>query len=127
MTELDRNVRTLIVCFSIAIFGLIPLRFVEVSQLGAEKPTVLGEYIEEEIVLPQTAESANKYEIGQLEAPYDSIDNTVLGESVECVTSDEVLSKVEEVNQAIKSNSHNRFETEEMIRNLLLMQESVCR
>lgn len=31
MTKQDRNIRTLIVCFVLLIFGLVPLRFIEVK------------------------------------------------------------------------------------------------
>ena len=58
MTDLERNVRTLIVCFVIAMAGLIPLRFVEVSQeqvVPVSEVQVLGATVQQEenvVVLP---------------------------------------------------------------------------
>lgn len=57
MTDFDRNMRTLILCFTIAIMALVPLRFVEVgnSTITASNTQVLGETIEQNdngIVLP---------------------------------------------------------------------------
>ncbi|MBU3935529.1 hypothetical protein KJ909_02550 [Patescibacteria group bacterium] len=52
MTDLDRNTRTLIVCFAVALLALIPLRFVEVGQMMVqEQKQVLGERV---VVEPRT-------------------------------------------------------------------------
>ena len=67
MNESNQNVRTLIVSFVIAIFTLIPLRFIEVGQMNSsdEGSQVLGvQHMAE--VLPKT--------VSVLEAPYDEID-----------------------------------------------------
>ena len=37
MTDLDRNMRTLIVCLVIALVGLVPLKFVEIQNQGLER------------------------------------------------------------------------------------------
>jgi len=63
MNELNRNTRTLIVSFVVAIFALIPLRFMEASQSVSvfnEKAEVLGEQTEERSLL---------------EAPYDVLES----------------------------------------------------
>lgn len=58
MTDFDRNMRTLVVCFVIAVAAMIPLRLVEVDQerntITVSSSTVLGQTIEnsETIVLP---------------------------------------------------------------------------
>lgn len=56
MTDFDRNIRTLIICFTIAIIALVPLRFVEIGNTSvASSFQVLGETIEQdvyEVVLP---------------------------------------------------------------------------
>jgi len=89
MTDFTRNTRTLIVCFSLAIFTLIPLRFVEISQQTPEDyggASVLGEtQLVEEVVLPN-AEVEIPYVPGQLEAPYDEVEMGVLGTTEEVVT-----------------------------------------
>lgn len=59
MTNQDRNIRTLIACFVIALVALVPLRIVESQNLMAEDAMVLGEetfneeqelYLEEDYV-----------------------------------------------------------------------------
>lgn len=68
MNNTDRNTRTLIVSFMVAIFALIPLRFVEAGQqfelndVNNENVQVLGESIE--TVVPEV----------KIEAPYDEIE-----------------------------------------------------
>jgi len=56
MTDNDRNTRTLVVCFVIAVMSLISLRFVEVKNVTtASGSQVLGETIQieqKEVVLP---------------------------------------------------------------------------
>ncbi len=67
INDIDRNSRTLILCFVIAVFALIPLRFVEYgNESDLMQPQVLGEYVE---MLPVEEEAEIK-----LEAPYDTID-----------------------------------------------------
>lgn len=58
MNNQDRNIRTLITCFVIALFVLVPLRFVELQNTITQDVMVLGEetevyeeeYVEEEYV-----------------------------------------------------------------------------
>lgn len=64
MNNIDRNTRTLIVSFLIAIFALIPLRFIEVGEqrtVLSSNAQVLGETVDENIP--------------KLEAPYDELEN----------------------------------------------------
>lgn len=69
MDNLNRNTRTLIVSFLIAVFALIPLRFIEAGQQQEEMmPTqVLGEKTEETIDEPLENKSG-------LEAPYSELE-----------------------------------------------------
>lgn len=77
MTDADRNVRTLIISFVIAIMALVPLRFYEVGQQmstwRAADVQVLGEMSNEEVptVTPEVKKSV-------LEAPWDEIDGQSL-------------------------------------------------
>lgn len=64
MIDLERIIRTLIVCFVIVIFGMIPLRFIEIENQRVDVK-VLGE----SVVLPDAEVNTN-----QLEPPYDVID-----------------------------------------------------
>jgi len=56
MTNHDKNVRTLVLCFVLAVLALIPLRFAEVGNeiTNISTSQVLGETVlqEEVIVLP---------------------------------------------------------------------------
>ena len=73
MNNLNRNTRTLIVSFLIAIFALIPLRFVEVGQMQEQylmETRVLGEKTEEIVEEPIE-------EISGLEAPYDQLEGCI--------------------------------------------------
>jgi hypothetical protein len=52
MTNLERNIRTLIICFVLAMVGLVPLRILETTRTSAGEVKVLGEsaeVIEEEV------------------------------------------------------------------------------
>lgn len=56
ITNNDRNIRTLVICFVLAVMALLPLRMVEVADYSVtnfSEVKVLGEMmIEEEIILP---------------------------------------------------------------------------
>ncbi|MFA5750045.1 MAG: hypothetical protein WC895_02390 [Candidatus Shapirobacteria bacterium] len=52
MTDNDKNIRTLIICFVLAILALIPLKIVEFKQIQNKNIQVLGEQTTEEIQLP---------------------------------------------------------------------------
>lgn len=68
MTDHDRNVRTLVLCFVLAIMALLPLRIVESSQSieSASSSQVLGETIQqkEEIILPNGELDASQLNYG---------------------------------------------------------------
>lgn len=71
INESNRNTRTLIVSFVLAIMALVPLRFVEAGQIieANRGEMVLGD--SEEIILPNAEVPMNKV---VLEAPYNEID-----------------------------------------------------
>lgn len=73
MEDINRNTRTLIISFSLALMVMIPLRFVEVGQLlGNSGPSqVLGESVE--------------FSQPQLEAPYNELES-----SNDCLTDEYV-------------------------------------
>jgi hypothetical protein len=55
MTDHDKNMRTLVLCFVLAILALIPLRFAEIGNQITDASTtqVLGETIQQdEVILP---------------------------------------------------------------------------
>lgn len=75
MTDQDRNVRTLIVAFVIAIMALVPLRFYEIGQevSSLSNVQVLGEVTEERVVAVEPV-----VEKDVLEAPWNEIDGQSL-------------------------------------------------
>ena len=105
MTDLDRNTRTLIMSFAVAMFALVPLRFIEVGQQVTDMSgtMVLGtqESVEQEVTDYQSE--------ARLEAPYNEIDGPVLGasiesseevmveESVNCINADEASAIIEDM------------------------------
>ncbi len=71
--DTNRNVRTLIVSFVVAIMALIPLRFMELGESALQVPEishtqVLGESVEVEEEVTGLG----------LEAPYDEIENAAV-------------------------------------------------
>jgi len=68
MTDHDRNMRTLVLCFVLAVMALIPLRMVEFSQNVADMSStqVLGETVQEEseVVLPNGELTADQLNYG---------------------------------------------------------------
>ena len=75
MTDFDRNIRTLISCFVVAVMVLVPLRIVEISSFNNENTMVLGEetfnyVVEEEILDPELVldeENYNEEELSEEE------------------------------------------------------------
>lgn len=58
MTDHDRNIRTLVLCFVLAIMALLPLRLVEIdnsSVTSVSQTQVLGEIVQQQqdqVILP---------------------------------------------------------------------------
>ncbi len=105
--NINRNTRTLIVSFVIAVMVLIPLRFVEVGNGLGSEVSVLGE----SVVSPEV----------KIESPYDQIDSPVpcnLGEEVDAVVGDLIVrlsenpeaAEAEEIFRVIESVEATRCE-----------------
>lgn len=88
MNNFDRNTRTLIVCFLIAIFSLIPLRFIEAGQEQELilQTQVLGEKIEQPMVVDEEDVFSG------LEAPYDQLESCISQEEIEMMENEIFLS-----------------------------------
>jgi hypothetical protein len=76
MNNSNRNTRTLIVSFLIAVFALIPLRFIEVGQQQElmMQTRVLGEKIEQPMIIEEEVIFSG------LEAPYDQMGSFIRSE-----------------------------------------------
>lgn len=100
MNDLNRNTRTLVVCFVVAIFSLIPLRFYEFgNQVVANKSQVLGLYREVDISLPDSGLRSESVPV--LEFPYEEIEASE-SEVVDCVPRSEVDRVVENLTEVLK-------------------------
>lgn len=124
--NINRNTRTLIVSFVIAIMVLIPLRFVEVGNSLGGEASVLGE----SIVSPEV----------RIEPPYDQIDalveedsdNSVLGESndwvespVTCNSNEDVDAAIAELTARLEANS-GAAESEEIFGEIESIEATRC-
>lgn len=106
MTNLDKNTRTLVICFTIAVMGLVPLRFVEVGNEMSLGASVLGERMEE-VVLPEAGEPAeSEAEKGLLESPYEEIEQG----QVRCTTDEDIQSLAKELEWRISSGTSSEEE-----------------
>lgn len=128
MNEINRNTRTLIVSFVVAIMVLTPLRFVEVGQMVGEAQ-VLGE-VDTQVILPDAEiDSVLK---PKLEAPYDEIEAmAVLGEETvetkECLTVDEAKSMMVDLQKQIAEKELTGGEWKEVIDQLTSIEENTCK
>jgi len=112
MEEINRNTRTLIVSFTVAILAMIPLRFVEVGnqlEVVDSRSMVLGE-TSQPAVLPSS----------DLESPYNEIDGEL---SVEVVEVNDCLS---EVDAAVMIKEIVNDMSPDYLSEIELIRESIC-
>jgi len=96
MNDLNRNTRTLIVCFVIAIFSLIPLRFYEVGSQVAQESQILGTQKRVEIVLPDS--QLRSESVPALEFPYEELESgTVVDNCLSRREADRVIGSLTEL------------------------------
>ena len=120
MTDADRNTRTLILCFTLALMGLIPLRFVEAGQNRLmERPMVLGETV----VVREVVESRSP---AILEVPYDKIDGPSL-RGTDCLSVDEAGRIIDEMTRGLVSGDYDEVEITEMISEAEEVEARMCR
>lgn len=116
MTNFDRNTRTLIVSFLIAIFALIPLRFIEAGQeqeaLYYSQSQVLGEST---IINNQEVEESNQV---RLEAPYDMLESCVSKSDLELI-SDEVFRQFD-------NDEIDEEEAKRLLEDVAVLERNVC-
>jgi len=86
MNDLNRNTRTLIVCFVIGVFSLIPLRFYEVGTQVAEESQILGTVRNVEVIMPDSELRSESVPV--LEFPYEEVESGA-EEEVNCLTQQE--------------------------------------
>lgn len=130
MNDISRNTRTLILSFVIAVMALIPMRFVEIGQEIGQEPyvSVLGAEDYGEVVLPNAeveVESADAV----LEAPFNEIENQMLtgevaGES--CIARVDAESLLNQMRETVATGELQADELDEMIRQMIQVENSVC-
>jgi hypothetical protein len=121
MTDLQSNTRTLVVCFMVAMGGLVPLRFVAEGQRVPAATAILGETTEQqEVVLPVLE---NNVEEVRLEAPYDKIDN----QKPACVEKIEAQMVIDGLNQRIAEGGLTEEETVKMYETIWQIESEKCR
>lgn len=122
MEEMNRNTRTLIVSFTVAIMAMIPLRFVEVgNQLEVidRGSMVLGETSQEVVSLTS-----------DLESPYNVIDAEV--EAVEAVETNDCLTEadasvmIKEISTEMSQDNVSNEEITEYLSEINLVRENIC-
>jgi hypothetical protein len=114
MNNLDRNTRTLIVCFLIAVFALIPLRFIEVGQMQDQymmQRQVLGEKTEEIINQPIQ-------EVSGLEAPYDQLER--------CFGQEEIETMENEIYVSYEEGNLSEEEVETLLNEVGKKKNNIC-
>jgi hypothetical protein len=112
MEEINRNTRTLIVSFTVAILAMIPLRFVELGnqlEMVDTRSMVLGE-TSQQVVLPAS----------ELESPYNEIDGELKVEVVEvddCLTEADAAVIIKEIVNEM---------TPDYLSEIELVRENIC-
>ncbi len=116
MNNFDRNTRTLIVSFLIAIFALIPLRFIEVGEQQSRliDAQVLGESI---TVTKDVNEEAKPENL--LEAPYNTLEK--------CVSPDTVMKLEVEMFNLLKNNGLDDNQISRVLEEVQRVETNVCK
>lgn len=137
MTNTDRNTRTLIVSFAVAIMALIPLRFVEVGQImtaSDSQAQVLGE--QTDITLPNADVVAVPEEKqAVLEAPYDQIDgpaavlgaSTDISASADCIVRDEATSVIDSLRLDLNRGGLSASDRVDLMNQIRMVEVNTCK
>ena len=121
MNDNQRNVRTMIVCFTIAYLVLIPLRMIEIrrndaGQMYTREAVVLGE--QTQIILPEA-------EVVELEPPYNEIDG--VGSRDNCLEEIEARDLLKDYIKYLDQQDVTSQEFEEILEEIESVQKKICR
>jgi len=123
MNDLNRNTRTLVICFVVAIFTLIPLRFYEAgSEMAMERSEVLGVQRQVEIELPN--DKLRNESVSVLEFPYEEIESA---EVEDCVTEEEADRVVENLTDILKTPGLDSELVTAAMEEIKRVEASVCK
>ena len=120
MKDIDRNCRTLIVCFVIAIFGLVPLRFYEIGnqQIGGGRGSaVLGE----QVSLPESELTVTSRPV--LESPYEEIEM----QGLNCLPREEADEQIGVMVEVLKSTDLSESTVNSLVSEIERVESSVCK
>jgi hypothetical protein len=107
--DLNKNTRTLIVSFVIAIMALIPLRFVEVSNQFGGKSEVLGD--------TSVGYSA------VLEAPYNEMESS----NSSCLDNEQADLMVNDYITQLEDKSVSSVQKDEIVSSIQIVEENRCK
>jgi len=135
MTDLQRNTRTLVICFVVGLFSLLPLRFYEEGQLVEDyNRQILGAYSLSEEVNLETVEQEPIVESG-FEAPYAEME--VQGEQADetgeylgvasCISFEEAMMVNAQTVALLDSGAIDDEQRAELNRSFNNVMEQVCR
>ena len=118
MTNFDRNTRTLIVSFLVAIFALIPLRFIEAGEQESlfNNAQVLGEKMSEPLFTEEVINSGTNV---KLEAPYDRLEA--------CISEQEAKAAEDEVINQLDNKELSNEEIVTIVEKLREIEVNICR
>lgn len=114
MNEINRNTRTLVVSFVVAIMVLIPLRFVEVGQTVGNNDEVQ--------VLGETTVSQEAVPTAVLEEPYKTIEN-----QKSCVIKADIDSAWAELKAEVESGQIDQEQAADMVAQLVSVEKDSCK
>ena len=125
MKDIDRNTRTLIICFVVAVFSLIPLRFYEIGNKMGEFSSgsqVLGLSQAAEVVDLPSSQVTEESQI-VLEYPYNKIEEEGAG----CLSGEEVDSRVRELTEVLKADDLDEETVTVLIGEIENLENSACK
>jgi hypothetical protein len=117
MTDLQRNTRTLVVCFMVAIGGLVPLRFMAEGQSVPAGTAILGESTEQQVIAPVVNEEV------KIEAPYDKVES----QTETCIEKTEAQTVIDALSQRIKEGGLSEEETAKMYQTMGQIETEECK
>ncbi|RLC35618.1 hypothetical protein DRH14_00390 [Candidatus Shapirobacteria bacterium] len=120
MNDLNRNTRTLIVSFVVAVFALLPLRFYEIGVFKAnqERAEVLG--ARANVRLPDSSKAGKEDVYQQLELPYRDI------EKDRCLLRKEAEKQIELLVEKLDNDDLNQEEVDALVKDIEAIEKRVC-
>lgn len=124
MNDLNRNTRTLIVCFVVAIFTLIPLKFYETGNQVVSKSEVLGVQRKIGVALPDSRLGSASVPV--LEFPYEEIESAE-AEVTDCILREEADKVIGNLAEILKISGLDDELVTAAMEEIERIEENVCR